>query len=330
MPLISVIIPTYDRERFVVKAIDSVLRQSFTDLELIVIDDGSTDGTRKILEAYGANIRCIVQENAGVSSARNTGIKSAHGMWVAFLDSDDEWTKDYLSTQVEQIEKFPAAVAHITNAVTVSLDGGRSSLFVETGLLDRFKAKSCLIFERPLWVIVTHAPWFLQSTIMRRDTLLKAGLLDEGLSIAEDLDLVARVALRGPFTFCRKELVEVYRRKELIENLVAQGLKRGIYTYTSFGKVYASLLNVPGLTLMERTTIARALSSTNRALGNVLVMAGKKVEARQVYKESFCGYPSVRSLIKLAATFLPGGISRVLVRKGRHILPEEDTRSRLL
>ena len=217
MPLVSVIIPTYNRQRFVRKAIDSVLRQSFTDFEIIVIDDGSTDGTQKTLEAYGNKISYMVQENSGVSSARNTGIREAQGVWLAFLDSDDEWTKDYLSTQVAQIEEFPEAVAHVTNAVTLLPGGGRSSLFVETGLSDRFKAKPYLALERPLRVIVKHPPWFLPSSIIRRDILLKAGLLDEELSIAEDLDLIARVALRGPFTFCRKELVEVYRREELIE-----------------------------------------------------------------------------------------------------------------
>jgi glycosyltransferase involved in cell wall biosynthesis len=324
MPLISVIIPTYNRERFVVKAIESVLRQSFTDFEVIVIDDGSTDGTRTALETYSSNIRYIYQENAGVSSARNAGIKKAQGGWVAFLDSDDEWTEYYLSCQKAQINEFPEAVAHFTNAVTILPNGVRSSHFIETGLLDRFNSEPCLVFERPLSVIVKHVPWFLQSAIIRRDVLVKAGLFEEGLSIAEDLDVITRVALVGPATFCRKELVEVYRREELIENLGAQSLKRGIYRYTSFGKVYANLLSSPERTWMEKVTIARALSRNMRALGNVLVMAGRKVEARQVYKDSFFRYPSVRSLIKLLAAFLPGVVSRLLVRKGRHILPEED------
>lgn len=314
MPQVSVIIPTYNRERFVVKALDSVLIQSFQDYEIIVIDDGSTDGTRKALEAYSNKIRYVYQKNSGVSSARNSGIKKAQGVWVAFLDSDDEWTKDYLSTQVAQIEEFPEAVAHITNAVTLLPGGGRSSLFVETGMLDRFKTKSYLAFERPLRVIVKHSPWFLQSSIIRLDILFKAGLLDAELSIAEDLDVVARVALKGTITFCSKELVEVYRREESIENLGAQSLKRGIYRCKAFGKVYANLLSSPGLTRMERATLASALSRTKRALGNVLVMADRKAEARQVYKESFLLYPSIRSVIKIAATFLPGVVSRVLVR----------------
>jgi|CXWL01.1.fsa_nt_gi glycosyltransferase involved in cell wall biosynthesis len=326
MPLISVIIPTYNREKFVGKAIDSVLRQGFAGFEVIIIDDGSTDGTRKILEAYGTKISCMFQENSGVSSARNAGIRVAQGMWVAFLDSDDEWTKDYLACQLAQIKAYPEAVAHIANAVTVLPSGERSSLFVETGLADRFKEKSCLAFERPLSVIVQYAPWFLQSSIIRRDVLLQAGLFDVGLSIAEDLDVIARVALRGPVAICRNELVEIYRREESIVNLGAQSLKRGIYRWNAFGKVYSNLLSSSGLTRIEKATVERALSSTKRALGNVLVMADRKSEARQAYKQSFSLHPSVRSLVKVVGTYLPSVVSRALVRKDRHLLSEEDTR----
>jgi glycosyltransferase involved in cell wall biosynthesis len=321
---VSVIIPTFNRERFVTKAISSVLNQKFKDYEIIVIDDGSTDGTQQVLESFVNKIKLIIQPNSGVSSARNAGLRVARGQWVAFLDSDDEWTEDYLSTLMSQAEEFPHAVAHIANAVTVLPDGGRSSLFVETRLLCRFKAKTSLVFERPLAVIVKHAPWFLQASIMRRDVLLRAGTFNTELSIAEDLDVISRVALIGPFTFIRKELVEIYRREESIENLGAQSLRRGIYRYKSFGQVYANLLNYEDLTWLEKATIARALSRNRRALGNVLVMAGRKTEARHFFWDAFCRYPSVASLIKHLATFLPDMISRALVRSGSRILPGED------
>lgn len=324
MPQISVIIPTYNRERFVTKAIDSVLNQTFTDFEIIVIDDGSTDGTGRMLTAYGKKIRYTYQENSGVSSARNVGIEQARGKWIAFLDSDDEWKEDYLSTQMAQAKKFPYAVAHITNAVSVSSNGERYNFFGEIGLLGKFGDREYLVFERPLRMVVKYIVSFLQSSIIRKDILLQAGLFDTDLSIAEDLDLIARVALRGAFTICRRELVEVIRRQEPIENLMAQSAKRGIYRFKAFGKVYASLLSWPGLSWVEKATIMRALSSNRRALGNALVMAGKKCEARHCYWESLCLYPSVRSLIKVVATFSPINISHALVLKGKHILPGED------
>lgn len=326
MPQVSVVIPTYNRDKFVVKAIESVLRQRVTDLDVLVIDDGSTDDTRIALKEYSHKIRYIYQENAGVSAARNAGIRLAKGEWVAFLDSDDEWAKDYLSTQVEQIERLPGAVAHITNAFTVPHHGERRSLFLESGFIERFKAKPCVVLERPLQAIITYALWFLQSMIVRRDVLSEAGLFDEDLSIAEDLDVIARVAMRGPFTFCKKELVEVYRREEAAENLMAQSWRRSIYRYTSFGKVYANLQKLGGLTMMERVSIARALSRTQRALGNRLILEGKRVKARSAYVQSFSSYPSGKSVVKIAGTFLPSAVSRALVRKGRNDLPAILTR----
>jgi glycosyltransferase involved in cell wall biosynthesis len=323
VPLVSVVIPTYDRAFFVCRAIDSVLGQRFTDYEIVVVDDGSTDDTRTALKAYANKIKYIYQENSGVSSARNTGIEHATGEWVAFLDSDDEWTEDCLSAQIERIEMLPQAVGHIANAVTILADGQRSSLFDETGLSDRFKGQSCLIFERPLSTIIEYAPWFLQASILRRDVLLRVGLFDTNLSIAEDLDVISRVAHEGPFTISRNELVEIIRREETIENLGAQSLKRGIYRYKAFGKVFDNLLNFSDLTRLEKTTIERAQCSNLRSLGNVLIMAGKKLEARNSYRSALFLCPAVRSLVKFAGTFLPGNLSGAFVRKNRNILPGE-------
>ncbi len=324
MPHISVIIPTYNRERFVVRAIDSVLNQTFKDYEIIVVDDGSTDGTQKALGAYSNEIRHIYQKNAGVSSARNVGINEARGKWVAFLDSDDEWKTDYLSTQVAHIEKFPEAVVHIVNAVTIFPDGEKHNHFDQIKLSNSFGQKECLLIERPFEVIIDHSHWFLQSSVMRRDLLLQTGLFDTALSIAEDLDVIARMTVKGPFTFCKKVLVEIYRRQESIENLALQAMKKGIYTCRAFGKVYTSLLDLQELTSEERSAAERVLSSNWRALGNVLLKAEKKAEARYYYKKSMFLHPSFQSAIKYVITFLHQKISVLLVRKGRHILPGEE------
>jgi glycosyltransferase involved in cell wall biosynthesis len=324
MPKVSVIIPTYNRARFVVKAIDSVLRQSFQDCEILVIDDGSTDDTREVLSVYSERIRYIYQKNSGVSSARNTGILQAKGEWISFLDSDDEWTENYLLTQMAQVSKVPQAVAHITNGVTILPGGERNSLFVETSFADRFKTREFLVLQKPLRTIVKHASWFLPALTVRRDVLLEAGLFDVHLSIAEDIDVVARVARRGPIAICRNELVHVFRREESTINLMRQSEMRSIYRYKAFGKVYSNLLDSHGLALLERAAIARALSSNWRALGNVLVMAGRTIEAREFYKKSLLLYPSLRSLIKYGGTFLTKKISTFLVRKGKHMPPGED------
>ena len=110
LPLVSVIIPTYNRGWVVKEAIDSVLDQDFSDYELIVVDDGSNDNTREILGAYGKAITVLQQSNRGVSAARNRGIAEAAGRLIAFLDSDDLWLPRKLTTQVKFFEENADAV----------------------------------------------------------------------------------------------------------------------------------------------------------------------------------------------------------------------------
>jgi glycosyltransferase involved in cell wall biosynthesis len=322
-PFFSIVIPTYNRASFVTKAIGSVMNQTFTDYEIIVVDDGSTDSTRTSLQGYAENIRYIYQNNSGVSAARNTGIKSSNGKWIAFLDSDDQWRQDYLAVQAEQIRMFPNAIAHITNGITLLPDGQRSNLFVETKLLSMFKAQQCLEFEKPLQTIIKHGAWFIQTTVLRRDILLKIGLFKTDLTLAEDLDVIGRFALEGPLTIRKEELAEVYRGTE-IEHLMDQCIKRGIYRFQAFGTVYKNILDSGQLSWVEKATVARVLSSNRRALGNVLVMADRVIEGRKFYKEALFLYPSAPSLIKFMATFLSKKISRALIRNGSDILPGND------
>ena len=106
-PKVSVVIPTYNRAAKVRSAIESVLAQTFSDLEIIVVDDGSSDGTGRMLgETFGDRIRYYYQANQGASAARNKGIAEARSGWIAFLDSDDQWEKDKLEWQFKALERF--------------------------------------------------------------------------------------------------------------------------------------------------------------------------------------------------------------------------------
>src|SRR3954469_15054656 len=99
-PLISVILPVYNRANWVSRAIDSVLSQTYQNFELLVIDDGSTDDTSRVLESYGSRIKVLKQAHAGAEAARNLGLEYARGEFVAFIDSDDMWSADRLSSQL--------------------------------------------------------------------------------------------------------------------------------------------------------------------------------------------------------------------------------------
>lgn len=149
-PTVSVVIPTYNRAKYVTETIDSVLSQSYTDYEIIVVDDGSTDNTREALAPYMDRIRYIHQQNSGVSAARNRGIKAARGKWIAFLDSDDIWLPEKLAVQIKDISKYPGVCLHTTNAGLYRERIGREvNLFDFTGFSKELSEMPAII-ERAL------------------------------------------------------------------------------------------------------------------------------------------------------------------------------------
>jgi len=115
MPLISVVIPLYNKETYIDRAINSVLNQTFQEFEMIIVNDGSTDKSAEVVKSFtDPRIRLIQQENAGVSAARNRGIEEAKADLIAFLDSDDEWTPSFLETVLRLRERYPEAGAYAT------------------------------------------------------------------------------------------------------------------------------------------------------------------------------------------------------------------------
>ena len=107
MSKVSVIIPTYNREKLISRAIESVLAQVYPVYEIIVVDDGSTDATKSVLAPFNGKIKYIYQKNAGIAEARNRGIKESSGEYIAFLDSDDYWAPEKLAEQVKVLDANP-------------------------------------------------------------------------------------------------------------------------------------------------------------------------------------------------------------------------------
>lgn len=105
LPLISAIVTCYNREHYLGEAIDSILAQDLADIEIVLVDDGSTDGSAAIARAYGSRLRYLYQDNRGASAAKNAGVAAARGSYLAFLDSDDRWTADKLRTQVAYLRE---------------------------------------------------------------------------------------------------------------------------------------------------------------------------------------------------------------------------------
>jgi len=195
MPSVSVIIPTYNRARFLKRAIDSVLAQDFCDYELIVVDDGSTDDTPQLLASY-PQIHKIGQKHRGVGAARNAGIAHAAGAFIAFLDSDDLWLPGKLTAQVGFFKDHPTAIICQTEEIWI-----RNGIRLNPK--KRHQKRSGMIFTPSLELCLVSP-----SAVMMQQCLLnEVGAFDETLPACEDYDLWLRVACRFPIYLISEPLV---------------------------------------------------------------------------------------------------------------------------
>lgn len=206
-PFVSVVIPTYNRARTIGKAIDSVLAQSFQDLEVIVVDDGSQDDTSEVLSRFGSRIRLIRQENCGVSAARNAGIREARGKWIAFLDSDDEWRPEKLARQMDCLKKYSTKVC-FTRCVT----GQGEAIRDIDDIIPATNKSETHYFENPV-DLICHLKCHpqVQSMVVEKQLLEKAGAFDESLYAAEDTRLIYNLAFLSGFVYLDSPLVVIFR-----------------------------------------------------------------------------------------------------------------------
>jgi glycosyltransferase involved in cell wall biosynthesis len=195
-PLVSVIIPTYNRAWCVERAVDSVLTQTIRDVELVVVDDGSNDDTARRLAAYGPALQVISQANRGVSAARNTGIAAARGRWIALLDSDDYWLPEKLKVQVDWLAAHPEY--KICQTEEIWIRNGQ-----QVNPKKRHLKFGGYIFERclPLCLVSPSA------VMIHRHLLRAVGGFDESLPACEDYDLWLRIACRHPIGLVEQPLI---------------------------------------------------------------------------------------------------------------------------
>ena len=203
-PLVSVVIPAFEARPWVEDTIDSVLAQTHPRVEIIVVDDGSTDGTGTFVrERYGADVACIRQENAGLAAARNAGLEVASGRYVQFLDADDLLLPQKIARHVEILEENPGADVVYCDFEYVNADGSHAA----HELRPFFRAGRIL---RPLLrrnFIVAHAP------LSRLSALREVGGFDEHLRACEDYDLWLRLAADGRTFLFDDEVRVLYRRR---------------------------------------------------------------------------------------------------------------------
>lgn len=201
-PKVSVIIPCYNSEKFLAAALESALAQTFTDLEVIVVDDGSTDGTASIVMAYGDDrrVRYLYQKNQGLSVARNVGIEAAGGEFIAFLDSDDLWVASKIARQVELLARDQDTILVFTDYSTFDSSGMIASRKLpklpDGPLLFSF------LFSRNNFI-------YPSTVVLRRNIFHDVGYFDVSLNSIEDYDLWLRIVYKFKMVSIPEPMVKI-------------------------------------------------------------------------------------------------------------------------
>lgn len=193
---ISVIIPVYNGESFLADAVESIQRQNYEQLEIVIVDDGSTDSTSKIAACFVNNVRYVYQSNSGPSVARNRGLRLAHGNFIAFLDADDLWSENKLQLQLDHFTRVPSLAIVLGHTKRMQLTG------TENGTL-KFKER----FEP---ILAMH----LGSAMFKKSVFDKVGYLDESLHHCEDWDWFMKAKEMKIPILVHKEVTYFYRRHD--------------------------------------------------------------------------------------------------------------------
>jgi glycosyltransferase involved in cell wall biosynthesis len=211
-PLVSVVIPTFNNAGMVVQAVESALAQTYDNLEVIVVDDGSEDDTSAMLARYEHRVRYVPKPNGGPASARNVGIDTARGEWVAFLDDDDTWVPHKLSRQLAAARRHELCGAVFSDFEVVS-DVGVEQRTVKERMR---RVPSGWIFGRLFW----HNFICTSTVLTRRDVLVDVGGFNEALRQSEDWHLWLRIAARHQWGFVDEVLASHHARPENLSSSI--------------------------------------------------------------------------------------------------------------
>ena len=311
----SVIIPSYNCGKFVSDAVRSVLEQSFQNVEVIVVDDGSTDDTRSALQEFESSIRYVYQSNKGLPAALNTALRSSSAELVAILDADDLWERDKVAEQVAVFHAVSDVGLCYTNFVPFGAKADYKTGFDERdGALIRYPRKrvgpeAYLIVSQDLLadlLLIQGLPK-PSSVMFRRSCLNKVGLFDEKLTFCQDSQMWLRLAKYFPFAYVDRCLV----RRRLRGNSLASSQSDRSYMLEHI-QMLQNLENWIPLSAEEKSILKRLLSSYCFAAGYAEFSDGRLSAGRHHLQSSFSTHANLRSLIYLLMTFLPANFIRTL------------------
>jgi glycosyltransferase involved in cell wall biosynthesis len=304
-PLVSVVITAYNASKWIGETLESVLAQDFTDFEVIVVDDGSTDDTTAVVAGFGGRVCCIHKPNGGQPSARNVGIRAARGEYIAFVDADDLWAKEKLRLQVDLIKRTGVAWVYC-DAYTFDDKSGRR--------LGRF-GKANRQYDGDILKSLFLAQFIPSPTpIIRRTVFEHVGYFDEHIRVAEDWNMWLKIAAHYPVGLVSVPLAD-YRchSTSVIGGLDPQAILHAMLTF-----IERAIVREP----------VRLGPLKNRAMANCYIDAGRRWasrgrlrEARQMFRSAIQLSPGlVEGYIDWAGCLIGGLPLRVAIKMYRWVL----------
>ncbi len=306
-PLVSVVIPAYNCAPYISATLESVLAQTYESVEVIVVDDGSTDDTLSIVQRY-PSVRVISQANGGLSNARNTGIVAARGEFIALLDGDDIWPHDKLQEQIKIIKQHPKIGLLFGNAKRFSDNG-----WIEEPLFERY-GFDATYFGHEYWVR-DAVPKLLRvnfipvgTVIVLKRWLVEAGLFDENFRRVEDWDMWLRMALRYPFAYSS----QVWKLKRVhstnLSNDTEAMTKTAIAVMQKLKREYSVALEA------HQANLKPHLRDAYRNLGYFYLRQLRLDDAKKAFRRGLSFGFDFRTATYLAATFTGQGVVRSVIQ----------------
>jgi glycosyltransferase involved in cell wall biosynthesis len=307
MPRVSVIIPVFNAARTVEQAIASVRAQTFTDFEIVAVDDGSTDGSIETLRRYGPAIKILQQSNRGPSAARNLGIANSTGEYFAFLDADDWWKPEFLARLIAALERDPRCVMSYCDLQLVDSLGTP----FQTSLMAVRENRPPTVRDmlESLWPIMPSG------TIVRRGALQAVGGFPEPLRAFEDVYLWLLLREEGPFA-CVPEKLAVWRFAHFPAPLKPSGGQEAA------GRIFRQMVKArygvdPAGHVRSRERAPRSILGY---IGLDALARGDRTTARRAFARAIRLDPyRLRNYLRLVRTILPAGMARALSGKSGRV-----------
>lgn len=305
--MISVVIPLYNKEKSIASTLRTVLNQTFSDYEIVIVNDGSTDGSvEEIEKVQDDRIRLVHQPNAGVSAARNRGIEEAKGDLIAFLDADDEWKPEYLATQYHLFQKYPECSVFACNYEFRDVSGKVTPTLIhklpfvgEDGILSNyFEVASC-----------SHPPLWTSAVMVKKQAMQAIGGFPLGIKSGEDLLTWARLSMKGQIAFCKRPLA-IYNLGEGYDytHLPPRRQDRNDPVGRSLLQLYKSHPSVIGL--------RHYISHWHRMRASVAIRFGERWETvREVMIGLYYNPLNVRLMMFFLLAICPAKIRHIIISR---------------